>query len=131
MQKKVYQFSAKEVAYYFDADFSYLEKLVEKSNAVIITDENVFTHHSKKFKSWKTIVIKSGETFKTQATVDTIIQQLVDIGADRKTFIIGIGGGVVTDITGYAASIYMRGVKFGFVPTTVLAMVDPSAEKMA
>ena len=124
MQKKVYQFSAKEVAYYFDADFSLLEKLVDKTNAVIITDENVVKHHSKKFKSWKTIVVKAGESFKTQATVDSIIQQLIDIGADRKTFIIGIGGGVVTDITGYVASIYMRGVKFGFVPTSVLAMVD-------
>ncbi len=126
MQKKVYQFSAKKVAYYFDADFSYLEKLVDKTNAVIITDENVFKQYSKKFKSWKTIVIKSGESFKTQASVDSIIQQLISIGADRKSFIIGIGGGVVTDITGYAASIYMRGVKFGFVPTSILAMVDAS-----
>jgi 3-dehydroquinate synthase len=126
MQKKVYQFSAKEVAYYFDANFSYLEKLVEKTNAVIITDENVFKQYSKKFKNWKTIVIKAGESFKTQATVDSIIHQLIAIGADRKTFIVGIGGGVVTDITGYAASIYMRGVKFGFVPTSVLAMVDAS-----
>ena len=46
--------------------------------------------------------------------------------ADRKTILIGVGGGVVTDITGYVASIYMRGIPFGFVPTTLLAMVDAS-----
>jgi 3-dehydroquinate synthase len=46
------------------------------------------------------------------------------LGADRQTFLVGIGGGVITDITGYTASIYMRGLNFGFVPTSLLAMVD-------
>ncbi|MBS1917269.1 MAG: 3-dehydroquinate synthase [Bacteroidetes bacterium] len=126
MQKKSYQFSSKEVAYYFDADFSFLEKLTDKNNTIIITDENVFNSQKKKFAGWKTIVIKAGEEFKKQSTVDLIIQQLISHGADRKTFVIGVGGGVVTDITGYAASVYMRGVKFGFAPTSVLAMVDAS-----
>jgi 3-dehydroquinate synthase len=49
---------------------------------------------------------------------------LIKLQADKETFIIGIGGGVITDITGYAASVYMRGIKFAFVPTTILAMVD-------
>ena len=53
-----------------------------------------------------------------------IIEQLINLHADRQTFIVGIGGGVVTDIAGFVASIYMRGVKFGFAPTTILAMVD-------
>ena len=43
---------------------------------------------------------------------------------NRKSFIVGVGGGVVTDIAGYVAGIYMRGVQFGFVPTSILAMVD-------
>jgi 3-dehydroquinate synthase len=51
---------------------------------------------------------------------------LIESGADRKTTLVGIGGGVVTDITGYVASIYMRGIRFGFVPTSLLAMVDAS-----
>jgi 3-dehydroquinate synthase len=48
------------------------------------------------------------------------------LNADRQSFIVGVGGGVITDIAGFAASIYMRGIKFGFVPTSILAMVDAS-----
>jgi 3-dehydroquinate synthase len=92
----------------------------------VITDENVFAAHQAKFKTWKTIVLKAGEAFKNQSTVDLIIQQLIEMGADRKTTLVGIGGGVVTDITGFAASIYMRGIAFGFIPSSLLAMVDAS-----
>src|SRR5262249_54779473 len=52
--------------------------------------------------------------------------QLIEYNADRKTTLVGIGGGVVTDLTGYAAAVYMRGIRFGFVPTSILAMVDAS-----
>ncbi len=116
----------KQVNYYFDSDFSYLETITSKNNTVIITDDNVFKSQPSRFKGWKTIVIKAGEEHKQQSTVDYIISELIKLGADRKTFIVGVGGGVVTDITGYAASVYMRGLKFGFVPTTILAMVDAS-----
>jgi len=126
MNKLQYKFSGKTTTYYLDADFSYLEKLVDKSNAVVITDEHIFSSHQKRFGGWNTIVISAGETFKVQATVDSIIEQLIEFGADRKTFLVGVGGGVVTDITGYVAAIYMRGVAFGFVPTSILAMVDAS-----
>lgn len=124
MIKKSFSFSSSSVNYYFNSDLSYLEQLVDKLQAVIITDENVFAKHQKKLKGWRTIVIKGGEQFKVQSTVDDIIQQLIDLGADRKTTLVGVGGGVITDITGYVASIYMRGVSFGFVPTSILAMVD-------
>jgi len=124
MQKKTYQFALKKVTYYFDADYSQLSKIADKSNAIVITDENIFKCYSKKLAGWKTIVINSGEGFKKQSTVDSIIAQLIGFEADRKTMLIGMGGGVVTDITGYVAAIYMRGIKFGFVPTSVLAMVD-------
>jgi 3-dehydroquinate synthase len=126
MTKTENTFSSKKVDYYFDADFLYLEKLVTKENAVLITDENIFQLHPLKFTGWKTIVIGAGEQHKQQATVDFIIERLIAFEADRKTFIVGVGGGVITDITGYAASVYMRGLPFGFVPTTILAMVDAS-----
>jgi 3-dehydroquinate synthase len=124
MIKKSFSFSSSSVNYYFNADFSYLEQLVAKDQAVIVTDENIFSKHQRKFKGWKSIVIKAGEQYKVQATVDDIIQQLIDLGADRKTTLVGVGGGVITDITGYVAGVFMRGVKFGFVPTSILAMVD-------
>ncbi|MEO5890038.1 MAG: 3-dehydroquinate synthase [Ferruginibacter sp.] len=126
IKKTEHLFSEKKVAYYFDADFSYLEQIVSKEHTILITDENIFGSHPAKFDGWKTIVIQPGEEFKQQSTVDDIFKQLIALEADRKTFIVGIGGGVVTDITGYTASLYMRGLRFGFVPTTILAMVDAS-----
>ena len=126
MNKLQYKFSGKTTTYYLDADFSYLEKLVDKAHSVIITDEHIFSKHQKRFGGWNTIVINAGEQFKVQETVDNIIEQLIEFGADRKTFLVGVGGGVVTDLTGYVAAIYMRGLSVGFVPTSILAMVDAS-----
>ena len=126
MRKKSFTFSNSTVEYFFKADFSHLEKLVSKDQAVIITDDHLFEKHKRKFKGWNTIVLKPGEAYKVQQTVDVIIDQLIAFGADRKTTLIGVGGGVVTDITGYVAGIYMRGIKCGFVPTSILAMVDAS-----
>lgn len=121
-----YKFSGKEVDCFFDADFDIIETIVEKQNTIFITDENLYAVHHDKFSGWKIIVIKPGEQYKNQETVNEIIAQLINLQADRRTFIVGIGGGVVTDITGFVASIYMRGVRFGFVPTSILAMVDAS-----
>ncbi len=126
INKVEHLFSDKKVSYYFDADFAYLEQIVSKDNTILITDKNVFAAQSSNFTGWKTIVIEPGEQFKQQAAVDYIFEQLIALEADRKTFIVGVGGGVVTDIAGYAASVYMRGLKFGFVPTTILSMVDAS-----
>lgn len=124
MTIKKFSFSRQTTAFYFDAAFSHLKNIVPQKNTVLLTDENIFAAHQKKFKGWNTIVLQSGEEYKVQATVDSVIQQLVAMHAGRSWILIGVGGGVVTDITGYAASVYLRGVSFGFVPTTLLAMVD-------
>jgi 3-dehydroquinate synthase len=121
-----YKFSHASTAVYFDASFAQLAKLVDKKNTIILTDENIFAAHTAKLKGWKTIVLKAGEEYKVQATADNIIHQLIQLEADRKTTLVGIGGGVITDITGYVASVYMRGIAFGFVPSSLLAMVDAS-----
>lgn len=126
MTTQTFSFSTATVKYYFDAGFDFLQKLVPIEQSVLLTDENIFSKHKKKFKGWKTIVIKAGEAHKNQSTVDDIIEQLIESGADRKTTLIGIGGGIITDITGYVAGIFLRGISFGFVPTSVLAMVDAS-----
>ncbi len=126
MLSKKYQFSGKIVDAYFDAEFATIENLVNKENTILITDKNIFDKHNEKFSAWKTIVLKAGEQFKNQKAVDEIINQLIELNADRQTFIVGVGGGVVTDIAGFAASVYMRGIKFGFVPTSILGMVDAS-----
>jgi len=126
MISKKYRFSGKTIECFFDAEFAAIENLVKKENTIFITDENIFAKQSQKFTGRKTIVLKAGEQFKNQKAVDEVINQLIEMHADRQSFIVGIGGGVVTDITGFVASVYMRGVKFGFVPTSILAMVDAS-----
>jgi 3-dehydroquinate synthase len=126
MKKLTYRFSNSSTDYYLAYGITHLKQIVDQKNSVIITDENVYGNHEKRFKNWNLIILKPGEEYKTQATVDSIIEQLIGMEADRKTTLIGVGGGVVTDITGYAASVYMRGIKFGFIPTTLLSLVDAS-----
>jgi 3-dehydroquinate synthase len=123
MHKEEYLFSRKKVSYLFDYSINQLQQLVD-GDIILLTDQTVFNLHQQKFAGYKTIVIEAGEAFKHQQTVDKIINQLIDFDTDRKTMLVGVGGGVVTDITGYVASVYLRGVEFAFVPTTILAMVD-------
>lgn len=87
-------------------------------------DEEVHRLQPGRWEGYQLIVVPSGEVNKQQATVDRIIRQLIELEADRNSLLIGIGGGVTTDITGYVAAVYLRGVDFGFVPTSLLCMVD-------
>lgn len=121
-----YKFYGSSTDYYLAYGIGHLKKITDSKATVLITDENVYNAHTKRFKGWNTIVLKPGEEFKVQATVDAVIEKLIEMEADRKTTLIGIGGGVITDITGYVASVYMRGLRFGFVPTSILALVDAS-----
>jgi 3-dehydroquinate synthase len=72
------------------------------------------------------INLPDGEAFKTVATMQKVLDQLVTTGTNRDTTVIALGGGVVGDIAGFAAACYMRGVAFVQVPTTLLAQVDSS-----
>ncbi len=124
MHKTEYTFSQNKVTCYFDADFAMIKELVKDAPVVIVTDENVFSHHADKMAAYPVIKIPAGEEHKNQATADYIITELIKLGAHKNTFLIGIGGGVVTDVTGYVAAVYQRGIPFAFVPTSILAMVD-------
>ena len=126
MHKKTYSFSSSRTTCYFEASFSQFNKVAEKDRCVFITDQHVFDQHKKYFRGSRVVVIRPGESFKVQQTIDQVIDQLIEYGADRKTTIVGVGGGVVTDISGFAASVYMRGIPFGFAPTSILGMVDAS-----
>ena len=124
MIKKSFQFSTAKVQYYFGAEFSYLKKMLNPEQTVFIADENFALANKSRFAGWKTIVIPSGEQQKVMLMIDKLITRLISVGAGKQTTLVGIGGGVVTDITGYLASVFMRGIDFGFVPTSVLAMTD-------
>ncbi|MBN1625434.1 MAG: 3-dehydroquinate synthase [Deltaproteobacteria bacterium] len=94
--------------------------------AVIVTDVNVYRYYHDMFPSDKVIQIGTGEAVKTLDTVRDIIEKLIEMETDRSEFIIGIGGGIVCDVAGFTASIYERGLRFGFVSTTLLSQVDAS-----
>lgn len=110
----------------FDSYEENFKKLTLDKNVIIITDENVFKFYSKFISLYKHIIIPCGEENKTINTVSNIYNELLNLGADRHSYIVGFGGGIVTDITGFVASTFMRGVEFGFVASTLLSQVDAS-----
>lgn len=75
---------------------------------------------------YDTVILEDGEQYKTLASIEGIIDTLITQRHDRKTTLIALGGGVVGDITGFAAAIYQRGVNFIQIPTTLLSQVDSS-----
>ena len=96
------------------------------SNPIIVTDENVANHHLKRINIEKSIIIPAGEEHKNLETVSHLWKSFLENGLDRKSTVIALGGGVVCDLTGFAASTYMRGIDWLAIPTTLLAMVDAS-----
>lgn len=126
MRTLSYQFQHSSTKYYLGESLSQLGNYADPSRAVLVLDENVEKHHGHKLPGWRKLVIPDGEENKNQEILEQIINGLIELEADRKTMLIGIGGGVISDLTGYAASIYMRGMPVGFVPSTLLAQVDAS-----
>jgi 3-dehydroquinate synthase len=74
----------------------------------------------------KIVTMQDGERYKKMATVEALAEQLAKLGAERNAVLIALGGGVVGDVTGFLASIYLRGIEVVQIPTTVLAQVDAS-----
>lgn len=117
----------------FDNPLSYAE-LPAASSALIVTNTTVGPLYAQrlqsalqgKFKHIHTVVLPDGEVFKTWQTLNLIFDALLTHGCDRKTILFALGGGVVGDMTGFAAASFMRGVPFVQVPTTLLAQVDSS-----
>jgi 3-dehydroquinate synthase len=91
---------------------------------IIVTDANVGGLYRENFPPAAVITLTAGESSKSLAVVKDIYGQLLDLEADRSSFIVAVGGGVVCDVAGFVASTYMRGVRFGFVATSLLAQVD-------
>jgi 3-dehydroquinate synthase len=99
-------------------------------HVVIVSNDTVAPLYGDKLKSKlpnaDLIVVRDGEEYKTLETVSSIYDQMLEVGADRSTVLIALGGGVIGDIAGFVAATYMRGIKFIQMPTTLLSMVDSS-----
>jgi 3-dehydroquinate synthase len=124
------QLSCNKEIIYLNSDFSKLHQIVPElleKDVFYIIDESVYLFHSSKFSALKNIIlVPSAEKTKSISHVEVIINQLLNLNANRKSFVIGIGGGVICDLVGFVSSIFMRGVDFGFIPTTLLSMTDAS-----
>lgn len=103
-----------------------LPGVLPEGRVVVVTDATIDRLYHPLLAPYETVLIGTGESIKTLQTVETIYRRFIELGVDRSTFVLGIGGGIVTDVAGFAASTYMRGVKFGFVSTTLLGQVDAS-----
>lgn len=101
---------------------------------VIITDENVALHQLPRLEqslvvahiSFETVVLPAGEATKSFAQLETLLEQLLKMRLERSDTIIALGGGVIGDLVGFVASIYLRGINFIQIPTSLLAQVDSS-----
>ncbi|MEI6346969.1 MAG: 3-dehydroquinate synthase [Bacteroidota bacterium] len=109
---------------HIDNSIDLLKELLPNSKVIVIIDETVNCLYSKLFEEFPVIPIRSEEKEKTLQTVNYIYEKLIELEADRHSFLLGVGGGIVCDITGYVASTYMRGIQFGFIATTLMAQVD-------
>ena len=103
-----------------------LDRVVPQRRVVVITDANIERLYPDVVRRYEYVVIGEGEESKTLQTVERVYREFMALGADRSTFILVIGGGIVTDVSGFVAATYMRGVEFGFVSTTLLGQVDAS-----
>lgn len=112
----------------------YIAPLLSRPFAAIVTDENVARHHLKALEASLTaagivsvaIILPAGEKTKCFTALADLCEQLLAAGVERQDKVIAFGGGVIGDLTGFAAAILRRGVEFIQVPTTLLSQVDSS-----
>ncbi len=108
--------------------------LPRSSRAVIVTNETVAPLYLQRLRAQllalhaqvDAVILRDGEQHKDWASLNQIVDHLLGTASDRKTVLYALGGGVIGDMSGFAAAIYMRGVPFVQVPTTLLAQVDSS-----
>lgn len=112
---------------------SLVDRVGTPSRVVLVTDRNVFDLHGARMLQLLghqpapiLVLLDPGEEQKQIGSVERIWRTSLDAGADRSSLMVAFGGGVVSDMTGFAASCYMRGIPWVCVPTTLLAMVDAS-----
>ena len=103
---------------------SHLESLCTSEKNVIVTDKNVRKLHGDKFPDFPVLEVGLGEESKTLSTVQALYEKFLDLELERGSMVIGVGGGIVCDIAGFAASTYVRGLRLGFAPTTLIAQAD-------
>ena len=124
MNKLTYKIDCNETNLLFDVSYTEGLKDVLQKNGYFITDTNVYSLHQSFIHSTPHYVMRAGELYKTSETIQLILQDMLDQKIDRDAMVIGMGGGVVTDIAGFVSAIYKRGSSLTLIPTSLLGMVD-------
>jgi 3-dehydroquinate synthase len=106
--------------------FDQIKDYIPDKKVFVITDTNVAGYYRNKFPLYPIFEVTPGEISKELGSLSDIYHWLLDEGADRESFVLAVGGGVVCDLAGFVASTFMRGLRFGFIATTLLAQVDAS-----
>lgn len=106
------------------ASFADLDSFCPAGRTILVADRRVFDLHRQKFAGREVVVPGMGERLKSLSVAEKLIGALLRRGADRETTVVAVGGGALCDLVGLAASLYMRGLRFGLVPTTLLAQAD-------
>jgi 3-dehydroquinate synthase len=99
---------------------------IEPARTVIVTDPEVRRLHGASFPPCRVIEVPRGEAAKNLAALEALYGSFLELGLDRGSTVLAVGGGSITDLSGFAASTWMRGIDFGFAPTTLLSMIDAS-----
>lgn len=111
-------------------EIEFLEEIKNETEVFVLVDENTKLHCypllQNQLPEHQLIEISSGELSKSMSTVEYICAQLLEYTASRNAILINVGGGVITDIGGFAAGIYKRGIRCINIPTTLMGMVDAS-----
>lgn len=103
-----------------------IRMMLPEKGVFIITDTNVHRLWGHVFPPGEVLVIEAGEKSKTLETAGELCRRMLMAGADRSSFVLGFGGGMVCDVAGLTASLFMRGVRHAFVSTSLLSQVDAS-----
>ncbi|MBO5045010.1 MAG: 3-dehydroquinate synthase [Alistipes sp.] len=104
----------------------WLPRLLPQKRVIVVSDTNIDRHYHSLIEPYDHVLIGLGETSKTLRTLDVIYRRFIELGVDRSCFVLAVGGGIVTDVAGFAASTFMRGLEFGFISTSLLGQVDAS-----
>ncbi len=108
------------------ADWKSAVEYLPGEGVVIITDNNVYDLYGRHFPGFPVLKIKPGEESKSLKVIEKLSDELLRNGIGRTGFIMAVGGGVVCDLAGFLASVFMRGIRCGYVSTSLLSQVDAS-----